>query len=90
VTDRRRAVLELVLAIAAAVGCVVSWLQSRSVVDVAPIANGEPPTTSVTFYPPLLVLAFVLGTLAGVLMVLGAARWRRARGDIAATVAQSD
>jgi hypothetical protein len=60
------------------------------VVDVAPIANGEPPTTSVTFYPPLLVLAFVLGTLAGVLMVLGAARWRRARGDIAATVAQSD
>jgi hypothetical protein len=90
VTDRRRAILELVLAIAAAVGCVVSWLQSRSVVDVAPIVNGEPPTTSVTFYPPLLVLAFVLGTLAGVLTVLGVARWCRARGDMAATVGQSD
>jgi hypothetical protein len=87
VSDRRRAILELVLAIAAAAGCVVSWLQSRSVVDVAPIANGEPPTTSVTFYPPLLVLAVVLGTLAGVLTVLGAARWR---GDTAAAVAESD
>ena len=37
----RRAVLELALAVAAAVGCVVSWLESRSTVGVAPIARGQ-------------------------------------------------
>ncbi|HUO37796.1 MAG TPA: hypothetical protein VMU34_08135, partial [Mycobacterium sp.] len=61
---------------AAAVGCVVSWLQSRSTVEVAPIATGEPTTTSITYYAPLLVLALVLATLAGILAVVGAARLR--------------
>lgn len=76
-SSRRRAVLELVLAVAAAVGCVVSWLQSRSTVVVAPIAHGEPTTTSIAVYAPLLVLALVLATLAGVLTVVGAARLRQ-------------
>ncbi len=75
----RRAVLELVLAVAAAVGCIASWLGAQSTVTVPPIADGEPTTTSVTYYPPLLVLALALGTLAGVLAVVGVARWRRAR-----------
>jgi hypothetical protein len=79
VTDRRRAVLELVLAVAAAVGCVASWVRAESTVVIAPIANGEPSTTSVAYYAPLLFLAFVLGTLAGVLAVVGVARWRRSR-----------
>jgi hypothetical protein len=79
VTDRRRAVLELVLAVAAAVGCVASWVRAESTVMIAPIANGEPSTTSVVYYAPLLFLAFVLGTLAGVLAVVGVARWRRSR-----------
>ena len=78
-TGRRRAVLELVLAVAAAVGCVASWVRAESTVVIAPIANGEPSTTSVVYYAPLLFLAFVLGTLAGVLAVVGVARWRRSR-----------
>jgi hypothetical protein len=79
VTGRRRAVLELVLAVAAAVGCVASWVRAESTVVIAPIANGEPSTTSVVYSAPLLFLAFVLGTLAGVLAVVGVARWRRSR-----------
>jgi hypothetical protein len=79
VTGRRRAVLELVLAVAAAVGCVASWVRAESTVVVAPIANGEPSTTSVVYSAPLLFLTFVLGTLAGVLAVVGVARWRRCR-----------
>ena len=78
-TGRRRAVLELVLAVAAAVGGVASWVRAESTVVIAPIANGEPSTTSVVYYAPLLFLAFVLGTLAGVLAVVGVARWRRSR-----------
>jgi hypothetical protein len=75
----RRSILELVLAVAAAVGCVAGWITAQSTVIVPPIADGEPATTSVTYYPPLLVLAFAMGTLAGVLAVVGVARWRRAR-----------
>jgi hypothetical protein len=76
-TVRRRAAIELVLAVLAFAGCALSWLQSRSTVRVAPIAAGEPPTTSVTFYAPLLVLALVLLTVAGVLAVVAVARLRR-------------
>jgi hypothetical protein len=78
-TDRRRAVVELALAVVAAVGCVFAWLQSRSLIEVAPIADGEPTTTSVTYYAPLLVLALALATVAGVLVVVGAARLHRTR-----------
>ena len=76
-TGRRRAVIELALAVAAALGCVVSWVQSRSRVEVAPITDGQPTTTSIDYYPPLLVLALVLATLAGILVVFGLARLRR-------------
>lgn len=79
-TGRRRAVLESLLAVAAAVGCVASWVGAKSTVVIAPIASGEPSTTSVEYNAPLLFLAFVLGTLAGVLAVVGVARWRRFRG----------
>jgi Flp pilus assembly protein CpaB len=72
-------VLELVLAVAAAVGCVASWLGAQYTVAVPPIADGEPATTAMAFYPPLLVLTFVLGTLAGVLAVVGVSRWRASR-----------
>jgi hypothetical protein len=79
VRGRRRAALELLLAVAAAVGCVVSWMRSESTVVIAPIANGEPSATSVEYYAPLLFLALLLGTLAGVLAVVAVARWRRYR-----------
>jgi len=75
----RRAVLELVLAVGAAAGCVASWLTAQSTVTVPPIADDEPATSSAAYYAPLLVLALALGTLAGVLAVVGVARARRSR-----------
>lgn len=74
-----RAVVELALAAVAAVGCAMSWLRVRYLVLVAPVIDGEPATTSVTYHPRMLLLAWVLATAAGVLAVVGAARLRRAR-----------
>ena len=76
-TGRRGAVVELIVAAVAAAACVLSWLGSRSVVRAEPITSGEPATPSVTYYAPLLVLALVLATAAGVLVVLALARLRR-------------
>ncbi len=75
----RRAVIELLLALVAAVGCVLSWLASISTVDVPPIMDNEPWTTSLVYSPPLLALSLLLATVAGVLAVLGVARLRRRR-----------
>jgi len=72
-----RARVELVLAVVAAAGCVVSWLAARSTVVVAPVLDGEPMTTSVVYSAPLLVLSVLLATVAGVLAVLGITRRRR-------------
>jgi len=77
-TARRRATLELLLAIVAAAGCVLSWLAARSTVAVAPVIEGEPMTTSVIYSAPWLVLSLILATVAGVLAVLGVAGLRRA------------
>lgn len=76
-TGRVRAVVELALACTAAVGCAISWLQVRSTVAVAPIADGQPVTTSVVYDPPLLLVTLLLAALAGMLAVVGVARWRR-------------
>jgi hypothetical protein len=72
-----RAGVELVLAVVAAVGCVLSWLAASSTVVVAPVVDGEPNTTSVVYSPPLLVLSLFLATVAGVLTVVAIARLRR-------------
>ncbi|MGV0737061.1 hypothetical protein ABQF35_09670 [Mycobacterium syngnathidarum] len=74
---RRRALLELLVAAVAAVGCVLSWLAASSTIEVAPVLDGEPSTTAISYSAPLLVLALVLAGLAGVLIVLGIARLRR-------------
>ncbi|OFB39195.1 hypothetical protein BA059_12765 [Mycolicibacterium sp. (ex Dasyatis americana)] len=74
---KRRALLELVVAAVAAVGCVLSWLAASSTIEVAPVLDGEPPTTAISYSAPLLVLALALAGLAGVLIVLGIARLRR-------------
>jgi len=74
-----RAGVELALAAAAAVGCAMSWLQVRYLVLVAPVIDGEPATSSVTYHPRMLLLAWVLAMAAGVLAVVGIARLRRAR-----------
>lgn len=72
-----RAVVELLLAGAAAVACVLSWRAAGTEVAVAPVLEGEPTTTSMEYYPPLLTLALMLATAAGVLAILGVARLRR-------------
>ncbi|BBX75018.1 hypothetical protein H7H78_06205 [Mycobacterium shinjukuense] len=74
---RHRALLELGLAGAASVGTVVSWVHTRATVAVAPVADGQPVTTSVVYHPQQLVLTLVLATVAGVLVVVGLARLRR-------------
>ena len=74
---RRRAILELVLAVLAAAGAVLSWFGAQSSVVVAPVLPNEPQTTSVAFNPPMLVLMLLLATVAGVLAVDGIARLRR-------------
>lgn len=75
--NRRRAVLELVLACCAVAGAVWSALQVRTIVDVAPIIAGQPTTTSLAYAPPMLVLTLLLATVAAVFVILAVARWRR-------------
>ncbi len=75
-----KARVELVLAVVAAAGCVLSWLAASSTVVVAPVLEGEPMTTSVVYSAPLIVLSLFLATVAGVLAVLGIAQRRRKPG----------
>lgn len=80
----RRAIVELVAAAVAAVGCVLSWVSAQSLVEVEPVTDGEPATMSVAFHAPLLTLALLLAAVAGVFAVLGVASLRRGsprRGD---------
>ncbi len=49
---------------------------------VAPIADGQPSTTSLVYDPQLLLLTLVLVTIAGVLAVVGLARLRRVRSRL--------
>jgi len=72
------AVIELLLSCAAVVGCALSWSGVRSTVTVAPVAAGQPVTTSVAYDPSLLLLTLLLATMAGMLAVVGVARLRRA------------
>ncbi len=76
---RLRALVELALACAALVGAGLSWTHARHLQGVAPVADGQPATTSLVYDPQQLLLALVLVTTAGVLAVVGAARLRRAR-----------
>lgn len=75
---RFRAVVELLLACAAVAGCAITWSMVRSTVTVAPVAKGQPVTTSVVYDPSLLLLTLLLATAAGMLAVVGTARLRRA------------
>ncbi|OBH75235.1 hypothetical protein [Mycobacterium scrofulaceum] len=74
-----RAWVELALACAALIGAGVSWARSHHTVAVAPIADGQPFTTSTVYDPQLLLLTLLLLTSAGVLAVVGIARLRRER-----------
>ncbi|WNG84750.1 hypothetical protein C6A86_003545 [Mycobacterium sp. ITM-2016-00316] len=60
----------------------MSWLAAGSREQVPPIMDGQPTVSTVVYYPPLIVLALVLLTAAGVLTVLGIARLRRSRPSV--------
>ncbi len=76
---RYRALLELAFALGALAGAGVTWSHARHTVGVAPIADGQPSTTSLVYDPQQLLLTMLLVTVAGVLLVVGAARLRRSR-----------
>jgi hypothetical protein len=73
-----RHAVQLVLALAAAAAAAWCWPRVSSLVDVAPVTEGQPATVSVVYSAPVL-LVLVLVTAAGVLAVLGVAGWRRRR-----------
>jgi len=73
-----RHVAQVVLAVAAAAGAALSWAQVRSLVEVAPVTEGQPATVSAVYDPPMMMLTLVLVTAAGVLAILGIAGLRRA------------
>lgn len=74
-----RHVAQLVLAAIVAAAAASCWSQVRSWVDVPPITEGQPATVSVVYHPPLMMLAWLLATAAGVLLVLGISGLRRYR-----------
>ncbi|MFM9033852.1 MAG: hypothetical protein ACKOQ4_06135 [Mycobacterium sp.] len=73
----RKHAVQLAGAAVAAAGALLCWLNVTSLVDVAPVIDGQPATVSVAYDPPLMFLAWVLATTAGVLAVLGVAGLRR-------------
>nr|WP_099024312.1 hypothetical protein [Mycolicibacterium palauense] len=60
-----------------AVAAVLAGLRVVSAVEVAPVVDGQPPTTSLVWDPPLLLLTLLLVTVAAVVAVVAVARWRR-------------
>ncbi|MGU3501226.1 hypothetical protein [Mycobacterium sp. C31M] len=76
---KRTAMIQLVAAVVALIGSVLSWVASSSVEKLPPILEGEPAMMTVIYYPPLIVLSLALATAAGVLAVLGVVRLRAAR-----------
>ena len=72
-----RNLLQLVFAAAAVAGAALCWAQVKTMVDVAPVTDGQPATVSVVYDPPMMVLTLLLATAAGVLAVLGVAGLRR-------------
>jgi hypothetical protein len=88
VIGRVLAFAEFAAACVAAVGAAMCWLNARQVVAVAPIAEGQPATSSVVYSPQLLLLTMLLAMTAGVLAVVGGATLRRSR--LARSVTQAD
>lgn len=74
-----RPVVYLLLATAATAGAVLCWSQVTSLVDVAPVADGQPATVSVVYNPPLMLLTWVLAVAAGLWLVLGLSALLRRR-----------
>jgi hypothetical protein len=76
--NRFRALIELLLACAAGVGCAAAWSTVRSTIAVAPVLKDQPATMSVVYDPSMLLVTLLLAAIAGMLAVIGVARLRRA------------
>lgn len=76
-SSRARAIVELVLAGLAAIGCAMSWLAAKSAAVASPVISSEPSMPTVTYDPSLILLALLLATVAGVFAVLGVTGLRR-------------
>lgn len=63
--------VELGAGCAAVAGVALCWLHSRHIVIIAPIADGQPPSTALVYDPQLLLLTMLLAIVAGVLAVVG-------------------
>jgi hypothetical protein len=72
-----RHAIQLVLGLGAMAGVALCWSQVKSLVDVAPVTEGQPATVSVVYDPPMMALTLALATAAGVLVVLGVTGLRR-------------
>jgi high-affinity K+ transport system ATPase subunit B len=78
VIARYRPLVELGLAFFALAAASVTWAHARYTVTVAPVADGQPVTTSLVYHPQVLLVTLVLLTIGGVLEVVGVARlWRQ-------------
>jgi hypothetical protein len=66
----RRQIIELVAAVGSGAAAVWCWFGAQTTVMVV-AAPGEPQTTSIAYSAPMLVLMLLLGTVAGVLAVVG-------------------
>jgi hypothetical protein len=82
VIGRYRALIELGLALFALAAASVTLAHARHTVIVAPIADGQPVTTSLVYHPQVLLVTLVLLTIAGVLEVVGVARLLRQRSSM--------
>lgn len=71
--------VQLALAVTAAVAAVLCWQQVTSLVDIAPVTDGQPATVSVVYNPRLMFAVWLLAVAAGVLAVLGSAGLLRRR-----------
>lgn len=70
------ALVQLVLAGAAAAGAGLAWVAAGSLEVVAPVLEGEPSKSSMVYNPGLIALALILATVAGLLAVSGLVRLR--------------
>lgn len=74
-----RPVIHLILAVAAAAAALLCWSQVTTLVDIAPVADGQPASVSVVYNPPLMLLTWVLAVTAGLLAVIGISALLRRR-----------
>lgn len=77
-SSRTLALAQFVVAGVALAGSLLSWLSSKSTEVVPPVIAGAPTTSSTIYDPSLVLLSLLLAGVAGVAVVAGSARFRRA------------